>query len=159
MTRHLALLRALVAGDVRFVLVGGVAAALHGAARATYDVDVVYSRDEDNLLRLVAALRPLSPYPRGAPPGLPFVWDVRTVRSGLNFTLRTDLGDLDVLGQVPGGDYDSLVGHTVETPLEGITIRTVDLPTLIRLKRAAGRPKDFEALAELELLIDEQDAR
>jgi hypothetical protein len=75
----------------------------HGAARLTYDVDIVYSRDPDNLRRLATALQPYQPYLRGVPPGLPFRWDERMLRSGLNFTLNTTLGDLDFLGEVIGG--------------------------------------------------------
>src|SRR5262245_13921073 len=89
--------------QVRFIVIGGGAAIAHGAARATYDVDLVYARDTDNLRALVAALQPHQPYLRGAPPGLPFRWDERTIQSGLNFTLTTALGDLDLLGEVTGG--------------------------------------------------------
>ena len=80
------LLRVLATGGVDFIVVGGLAATIHGAARATYDVDVVYARTHDNLERLVAALAPLQPYLRGAPPGLPFSWSVETLAKGLNFT-------------------------------------------------------------------------
>jgi predicted nucleotidyltransferase len=146
-------LRTLVSSGVEFIVVGGVAGVIHGAARATYDVDVVYRRDDANLDRLVAALAPFSPYPRDAPPGLPFRWDARTVRQGLNFTLDTRLGAIDVLGEVAGGVYETLLPHSIEVDLGGFRVRCVDLPTLIRLKRAAGRAKDFEALAELEAIL------
>src|SRR5438552_2340375 len=89
--------------DVKFILIGGLAAIVHGSPRLTFDVDMVYSRGRDNIRRLVEALRPFSPYLRGAAPGLPFVWDEKTVRMGLNFTLVTTLGDVDVLGEVAGG--------------------------------------------------------
>ena len=78
------LLRALLDGHVDFILVGGVAGAVHGAARATYDVDVVYRRSPDNIGRLVEALAPYSPYLRGAPPGLPFRLEAETIGRGLN---------------------------------------------------------------------------
>jgi predicted nucleotidyltransferase len=77
------------------------------------------------------------------------------VRAGLNFTLSTDLGDMDLLGEVAGGDFPSLLSHSVWIEGDGLRFRCVDLPTLIRLKRAAGRPKDYEALAELEALLAE----
>ena len=60
---------------VEFIIVGGVAATLHGSARSTQDLDIVYARTADNHRRLVAALRAHHPYLRGAPPGLPFLWD------------------------------------------------------------------------------------
>lgn len=85
-------LATLASGEVEFILIDGLAATLHGSARFTYYVDVVYHRTHENLERIIAALGPFHPYLRGAPPGLPFVWDVRTLRNGLNFTFTTDLG-------------------------------------------------------------------
>jgi hypothetical protein len=76
----------LVQNQVRFILIGGGAAIAHGLARATYDIDIVYARDPENIGHVVAALQPHQPYLRGAPPGLPFRWDERTVQAGLNFT-------------------------------------------------------------------------
>jgi hypothetical protein len=149
-------IRALAEGGVQFIVIGGVAGAIHGTARNTLDLDVLYDRDPENMRRLVAALAGHAPYPRGAPPGLPFRWDERTVGAGLNFTLITDLGNLDLLGEVPGGDFRSVLPHAVWIEGPGLRFRCVDLPTLIRLKRAAGRPKDFEAIAELEALEEEQ---
>ena len=151
------LLPVLVRGQVEFILVGGVAAILHGSARLTYDVDVVYARTADNLKHLAAALKPYTPYLRGAPPGLPFSLDERTLRNGLNFTLTTALGDLDLLGEVVGGGgFPQLRPHSFQVQAFDVQFRCVDLPTLISLKRAAGRPKDLEALAELQALLQEQ---
>jgi hypothetical protein len=152
------LLPILVDGGIDFILIGGVAAIIHGSGRITYDVDVVYARTGDNIKRLANTIKPFAPYLRGAPPGLPFVWDERTIRNGLNFTLTTQLGDLDVLGEVVGGgSYSDLLPHCVEIEAFGVTVKCVDLPTLIQLKRAAGRPKDLESLAELEALLRERE--
>jgi hypothetical protein len=152
------LLRRLSAAGVEFILVGGVAGNVHGSARATFDIDVVYRRSPENLGRLVDVLRPIEPYLRGAPPGLPFAFDVETLRRGLNFTLTTTLGDIDLLGEVAGGGgYDDLRPMSEPVDLFGGSCRCVTLPTLIRLKRAAGRPKDLEAIAELEALREERD--
>ena len=102
-------LAVLVPARVQFIVIGGWAAALHGSARSTLDVDAVYGRSRENIRALVAALRPYEPYLRGAPPGLPFTFDERTVRVGLNFTLSTTLGSLDLLGEVTGGGpYEAL---------------------------------------------------
>ncbi len=159
-TRFEALITTLAGGGVRFILVGGAAAVAHGAARLTLDVDVVYSRDAENIARLVAALRPHHPYPRGAPPGLPFDWSVETVQAGLNFTLETALGDLDLLGEITGGGgYEQLEPATQWLDAFGISCRCVTLRKLIALKRAAGRPRDFDAIAELEALLDEEQTR
>jgi predicted nucleotidyltransferase len=152
-----AILRALADHGVRFVLVGGVAAAAHGSARLTQDLDVVYARDPENLRRLVVALAAHAPYLRGAPPGLPFRFDERTLARGLNFHLATDVGDIDLLGEiVGGGGYEDLRPHTIELELFGHRCLCLDLPMLIAVKRAAGRAKDLEAIAELEALLEER---
>ena len=152
------LIAALVDADVAFLVVGGLAANVHGSGRLTSDVDVVYDRSPENLRRLTAAVAPLSPYLRGAPPGLPFTFDERTLAAGMNFTLVTRVGDLDLLGEIAGGGgYDALKPHSVPIELFGRTVWCLDLPTLIRVKRAAGRAKDLEVVAELELLLDEGD--
>ena len=154
------LLRVLGAADVDFILVGGIAAAAHGSARLTQDVDIVYRRGKDNLERIVTALGNSRPYLRGAPPGLPFRFDIATLAAGLNFTLSTDLGPINLLGEVAGGGrYEDLIGHCISADAFGIHCKVLDLETLIGTKRAAGRPKDFEALAELEILRGRRPAK
>ena len=113
MTDFPALLQALHNVGVEFIVVGGAAATAHGSVRLTLELDVVYRRTTENLTRLVRSLAPIHPYLRGAPPGLPFQWDEDTLRRGLNFTLVTDVGWLDVLGEIAGGgDYDALLPFT-----------------------------------------------
>lgn len=149
------LLECLVREEVDFVVIGGVAGIFHGLARFTSDLDVMYSRDERNIERLVRALADTNPYLRGAPPGLPFFFDALTIRNGLNFTLATRLGAIDLLGEVPGASsYDSVRSASLSLRTEIGPINVVDLGQLIQLKRAAGRPKDLEVIAELELLRD-----
>lgn len=149
----------LVGGGVEFIAVGGTAANIHGSARVTSDLDVLYRRTRENIQRLVDTLTPLHPYLRGAPLGLPFRWDVETVRRGLNFTLTTDAGDLDLLGEMSGaGTYEDVVSQSTELPFRGIVFRVVDLETLIKAKRAAGRPKDLDAIAELEAIREERES-
>jgi hypothetical protein len=148
----------LCSAGVEFIVVGGTAATIHGSARLTRDLDIVYRRTPDNLRRLVAALGPQRPYLRGAQPGLPFRWDEDTLKRGLNFTLTTALGDIDLLGEVAGGGaYEALLPHCTTVKVFGIECLCPDLDTLIRVKRAAGRPKDLEAVAELEALREEKD--
>jgi hypothetical protein len=145
---------------IDFILIGGKAAILLGSARVTFDTDIVYDRSKANLEKISRLLKPLSPYLRGAPPGLPFVLDVPTLRNGLNFTLTTSLGDLDLLGEVAGGGtYKELLPRTFLVEAFGVKFRCVDLPALIKLKRAAGRPKDLESIAELEALLEETNAQ
>lgn len=152
-----AFVRVLGDAGVDYVVVGGVAANIHGAARTTLDIDVVYSRARANVERLTAALGPYQPYLRGAPPGLPFTFDAATVNRGLNFTLTTTLGDIDFLGEVAGGGgFEQLLPYAEPVELEGRRCLVVSLEKLIALKRAAGRAKDREAVAELELLLEER---
>jgi len=156
MTEFARLLAALVDGEVEFIVVGGVAATVHGSSRLTQDLDVVYARDSSNLTRLVAAFEPLEPYLRGAPPGLPFRWDVATLQAGLNFTLTTTLGDIDLLGKIlGGGGYAQLIDDAFVVELDDLSFQCLRLQRLIEVKRAAGRPKDLEAIAELEIIRDE----
>lgn len=153
MTDFEALLGALQDGGVRFAVVGGVAARAHGSVRPTADLDIVYARDASNLERIAAALDGLAPYLRGAPPGLPFRLDAETLRRGLNFTLVTRRGDLDLLGEMLGvGGFDQVMLRAVHFELFGRRIACVGIEDLIAAKRAAGRPKDLDAVAELEVL-------
>ena len=150
------LLNALSSSGVSFVIIGGVAATVHGSARLTSDLDVVYERSPANLRRLVTALLPLKPYLRGAPPGLPFTFDAERVRRGLNFALTTTAGPLDLLGELTGvGTYQAVYEASGDVPLYGATYRCINLDALIVSKRAAGRAKDLEAVAELELIREE----
>jgi hypothetical protein len=150
------LLATLVSHDVAFILVGGAAAIAHGSARLTQDLDIVYDRTPENLDRLVSALAPFKPYLRGVPVGLPFAWDRATLSRGLNFTLVTSLGDIDLLGEMAGGgSYRDLQGGAIQLEVFHNRCLCLSLAQLIRAKRAAGRPKDLEALAELEAIEEE----
>jgi hypothetical protein len=154
MTDFPALLAALSKSEVEFIIVGGLAGAAHGLARVTFDLDIVYRRSVENMSRLVSAVESLNPYPRGAPPGLPFKWDTKTLRAGLNFTLTTNLGQLDLLGEITlGGNYEALLPYTEELDLYGAKHRCLNLKRLIEVKVAAGRPKDFEMISQLRALL------
>ncbi|MDT4967142.1 MAG: hypothetical protein QOJ64_1879 [Acidobacteriota bacterium] len=143
----------LAARGVEFVIVGGVAMTLHGSSSVTFDLDVCYARSNENLQRLVTALAQHQPRPRGLPEELPFVWEISTLRNGMNFTLSTDLGDLDLLGEVKGvGNYEEAREASVTMQLYGFECRVFTLDALIASKRAAGRPKDLLVLPELEAL-------
>lgn len=156
-TDFAAIIRLLGSGRIDFILVGGLAAIGHGLALMTYDVDVVYSRSAENVERLVTVLAPIEPYLRGAPPGLPFRFDTKTVQMGLNFTLRTKLGDLDVLGEIAGGGtYSELLPFSDDATAHDVPIKIVQLDKLIELKRAAGRSKDLDMIAQLEALRQEK---
>lgn len=148
---------ALTGGDIDFIVIGGLAAIMHGLGRTTYDVDVVYARTPANMQRIVKALAPFEPYLRGVAPGLPFKFDDRTLRNGLNFTLLTSIGGLDLLGEVVGGgSYENLLPFATRVSGYGTEFLAVNLDKLIELKRAAGRPKDTEVIAELEAIRQER---
>jgi len=151
-------LRVLAGAGVEFIVVGGVAARAHGSARLTNDLDVLYRRTPENVARLAAALEPHTPYLRGAPPGLPFRLDPETIRRGLNFTLTSRFGDIDLLGEITGGGgYEAVAAHSTIVAAFGLEVRCLDLDLLIQVKRAAGRPKDLEGIAELEALLEERE--
>jgi hypothetical protein len=151
MTDFEALLGTLDRNRVEYIVAGGVAALAHGSARFTQDLDIVYNRSPENLERLALAFRDLKPYLRGAPPGLPFVWDRVTLSHGLNFTLETSLGPIDLLGEIPGGGtYADLVDASVELRFFAGTSKCLSLEQLIRAKRATGRRR-----RELEVLREE----
>lgn len=158
-TDFAAILRALTAGRIDFIAVGAIAAISHGLIHTTEDVDVVYSRVRENLRRIVKILAPFQPYLRGAPPGLPFKLDEHTLRNGLNFTLVTTLGSVDLLGEVAGGGrYEELLPFAGPRSAFGTEFLGVNLDKLIQLKRAAGCPKDFEMIARLEAIRQERAA-
>ena len=140
--------------QVSYVLIGGLAANAHGSASLTYDIDLCYERTPENIRRLCLALESYHLYLRGAPSGLPFYFDLSTVSAGMNFTLTTDLGDLDLLGEVAGlGSFDQVALVSERMELFGYSVNVLSLEGLIRAKKAAGRPKDLNALPELEALL------
>lgn len=147
------ILRILYDAGVEFIVIGGAAMHLQGSAYVTKDLDFYYSRASENIKRLAAALQPYHPRLRGAPPGLPFQFDARTIAQGLNFTLTTDLGDLDFLGEVTGlGTYKETRATADMQMIEGMPIAVLSLAGLIKSKKAAGRSKDLYVLPELEAL-------
>ncbi len=157
MTDYRELIRSLVAGRVEFIIVGGAAAIAHGASRLTEDLDLVYRRDQNNVEKIIKSLAPFAPYLRGVPEGLPFNWEAQTIWNGLNFTLTTSLGPLDLFGEITlGGSYDDLLPHTVTLDIFDGSCLCLGLERLIEVKRAAGRPRDLEAVAELLALLEER---
>lgn len=154
-----AMLHALVARGIRFVVVGGVAATIHGSARYTNDLDICYATDPENLQRLVELLTEWQAYLRGVEPGLPFILDARTFAITPLLTLVTTHGDFDLLDRVPGvGGYDEALARSEEAQIGAVRFHTISLDTLIDAKRATRRKKDMEHLIELEALRALRDA-
>jgi predicted nucleotidyltransferase len=144
---------ALQASGLRFVIIGGIAMRLQGAAHMTDDIDFAFARDTENLEALVNALAPYHPRLRGVPPGLPFFWDVRALKTSVNMTLETDLGNVDLLGEPAGiASFEYLWEDATVLSVQGLQVRVASVSALIAMKRAAGRPKDQAHLMELERL-------
>jgi predicted nucleotidyltransferase len=144
--------------QVEFVIVGGVAIRLHSSAYITQDLDFCYSRSNDNIRKLAAALSPFNPRPRNFPTDLPYIFDETTLRNGTNFTFATLIGDIDLLGELKGvGDYSDVIEHSIEFEIYGHMIKALSLDALIVSKTAAGRPKDQLVLPELKALREALD--
>jgi hypothetical protein len=143
---------------VRFVLIGGYAGSLRGSPVITGDVDICYARDDANLERLARALRALAARLRGAPEDVPLQLDARAIKAVDHFTFATSAGPLDCLGTPAGtSGFADLDRHATDEVVDGLTLRVAALDDLIRMKRAAGRPKDRVALEWLSALRDEID--
>jgi predicted nucleotidyltransferase len=151
-------LRVLTELDVRFVMIGGFAGRLHGSPTVTNDLDICYARDAENLRRLAAALRELRATLRGAPLSVPFRLEAATLAAGDHFTFETEAGNLDVLG-APAGvrAMEDLERTAVRMDLDGLEVRVASIDDLIRMKQAAGRPKDLIEVEVLGALREEMD--
>ncbi|MGH7664247.1 MAG: hypothetical protein ACRENI_08140 [Gemmatimonadaceae bacterium] len=148
------MISALVAAGVRFVVIGGVAATIHGSARLTNDLDICYDTAPDSVDGLVALLRSWHAYLRGVERGLPFILDVQALRTTPVMTLTTDVGDIDIMDLVAGVGNHARARASSEAATIGTTeFRVLTLPALIAAKRAAGRPRDLEHLIELRALL------
>jgi hypothetical protein len=147
------IVRHLIAHHVEFVVIGGQAMRAQGSTYITEDLDLCYRRTAQNIAAVAAAFAPLHPYLRGAPPGLPFAFDAPTIQACLNFTLITDLGEVDLLGEVSGvGNYDRVYAQSDELDALGGKVRVLSIDGLIAAKKTAGRNKDRAHVLELEEL-------
>lgn len=154
----IAAVQTLVDQGVDFVIIGGWSAILHGSSYITSDLDLCYSRQPDNLKRLAKALAPFHARLRDMPRNLPFIWDEATLRNGTIFTLSTDLGEIDLLAEVSGlGGFEEVKKNSVLVQAFDRNVWTLDLPGLIRAKRAAGQEKDLRSLPELESLLEAEE--
>jgi hypothetical protein len=149
-------LRTLDEHGVRFVLIGGLGARLHGSPSVTNDTDVCYERSPENLERLATALRTLGAKLRGVPDDVPLQLDAAALAAGDHFTFVTRAGNLDCLGTPAGtSGFDDLERRASRVDLDGLTIALASVDDLIAMKRAAGRPKDLIEVEVLSALDDE----
>jgi hypothetical protein len=151
------LLRSLIVHNVDFVVIGGLAGMARGSSYPSYDLDVACARDSENLERLAATLRELGATLRGAPAGLSFQLDAKSLSEGANFTFDTRFGPLDILGDPTGAPpYERLrEGAGERLLIEDEPVAVASLDHLIAMKEAAGRPKDLLMATEYRVLSDE----
>lgn len=139
--------------NVEYVIVGEVAVFIHGWETISAKLEIAYSRKNENLIKIVDVLSKFSPGFRGLSEKLPFTFDISTLQNEINFTFETDIGDIDLLGEVAGvGSYEEVEANSVIMNLYGFDVHVLSLEGLIKAKRAAGRTKDLLVLPELEAL-------
>jgi len=143
---------------VDYVLIGGLAAVLHGSPTVTSDADIVPAQDRENLIRLSSALQDLGARVRSMdePDGVAFDPHPDLLASMRMLNLTTRCGDLDLTFSPAGiGTYADLVARAVRLDIEGVTVLVATLEDVIRSKQTADRPKDRAVLPTLEALRDE----
>jgi predicted nucleotidyltransferase len=151
------LLKRLKDHDVEFIVIGGLAAILQGSPVATYDVDVCAPMSDDNVAKIHRALRDIRPRFRFRPDKLPVPDDPARLRGVRNLNLVTDVGVIDLLGELPGvGTFDQVRNRTEEINLGGFVCRVLDLETLILSKKIAGRDKDLIGVRHLEAILNKR---
>ena len=151
----LSMLKGLIDAKIEFVVIGGVAARAHGSPRITEDLDVCYRTEKENLDLLAELLASWHAYPRGVESGLPFIMDRRTLETTPVLTLTTDQGALNLFDVVAGvGEFAAVSKASVDIDGGDVRFLALDLPGLVKAKKAAGRPKDLDQLPELEALIE-----
>lgn len=140
----------MVQSGIRFVIIGDVSRSVHTHRYATDDIDFSYSRDPDGFPGLVETLNRHHVRLRNVPPELPFFFDLRILKNTQNFTLETDVGDMDLLAEPAGVDsFEGLWNMATKMEIFGMKVRVASIDDLIAMKRAAGRPKDRQHILEL----------
>lgn len=151
----LEILNRLIEHDVEFVLIGGLAGALFGSSIVTQDVDIAAPLTEQNVVKILAAVADVHPAHRMTAPTKALTETPAELARFKNLYLITDLGQLDIIGEVAGvGAYPDARRESVEISLHGRAIRTLSLAALIRSKLALNREKDRVAVVELKALLE-----
>jgi len=153
MPSSLEILKRLVEKEVDFVLVGGMASVAHGSSMVTEDLDVCARLDTANASRILQAIGDLDPKWRTNPRHPALTSDPSVLATFNNLYLLTNLGIVDVLGEITGiGSFDEVKRRSIEIQVAGVRCRVMDLSSLIESKRAIGRPKDIHVARELEAI-------
>ena len=146
------LLRRLADAEAECILIGGMAANVHGCTMATFDCDVVIAMTSENLTKICQALAGTSAKFRHKEPPVWFTSEKANQTGWKNLYLETDLGVLDCLGTVKGvGDYQDCFQDSVVVEIDGFPVRVLGHQSLISAKEAVGRPKDLQAVAQLKI--------
>lgn len=143
----------LISHNVKFILIGGYAAIVHGSTTVTNDLDILIPFEKNNLEKLLIAFKEI--HPKHQENKLPLTKTAEELSHFKNLYLSTDIGPIDILGQIPGlGDYDKLLQHVIEIQLFDKKCLVLDLETLIESKRIMGRVKDKNAAIELKAIAE-----
>ena len=155
--RTVDLLRLLHDAGVEFVVIGGAAVIAYGSNLLTQDLDLCAPMTHENCVRIVEALKPVNPRWRMRPDLPEITPDTPNLRGLNNFYLRTDLGQIDILGELPEVcSYEELLSRSVEMSFHGVPCRVIDIDTLIAAKRVANRDRDHIAIKQLEVIKAER---
>lgn len=151
------LFRVLAEHGVDYLVIGGVAAQVHGRRRTTKDLDVTPAPDPENFERLTAALAALDAHPAEFGPGAPTPTAEQLRLAPIVPPLSTRHGELHILNDVPGATaYDGMRARALRTDIDGISLRIVGVDDLIRMKHASGRPSDIEDIEALTTVAREE---
>lgn len=147
------LIQALSDQQVRFFVIGGFAAVLHGCDYVTKDLDVCAAMTEDNVVRILKALADLDPRVRGRPDRMRLPMEIERWRGAKNIYVDTRWGYLDLLGEIPAfGSFEAFEPRTISALVGRSECKILDIDTLIEIKNKIGRPKDRLVASELEAI-------
>ncbi len=136
--------------NIKYILIGGMAAIAHGAPVFTFDLDIVHERSDDNLEKIKELLISLDARQR-RPDDLKLKPDFDALKGSGHMLLSTQFGPMDILGAIEKGlGYDELINHVIEIEFHGFKVHVLDLETLIELKKESSRPEDRHRLSILE---------
>ncbi len=147
------LLERLVKAGVDFIIVGGFAGVVYGCTYITQDIDICCDFSSDNLLLLQKALSNVNPVHRQTANRQKLELTKADCSRYKNLYLDTDIGRLDCLSFIDGlGDYRKVKQASEIIRVEDMQLRVLNLDALIKAKKAMNRPRDKDALLQLEAI-------
>ncbi len=147
------LLKILTESDIDFVIIGGFAAMIYGSSQVTQDIDLCIAMNPENIEKFRKTLGPYHPVHRMTPQKLSFLKHPEELKGIKNLYVKTDLGVLDILGELPGvGSYSEIASRAIDTEFLGHKVKLVSIDDLIKSKKIVGRPKDHATVLELNVI-------